>query len=56
MNLDYLSYEEVFELVRSGQLSYDEYEDWLQSLLADRYSDGYSDGWDTGCEASYNQE
>ena len=49
MNLDIMSYEEVFEAVRAGQISYDEFEDWLLDTLGDRYSMGYEDGWSSGC-------
>lgn len=49
MNLAIMSYEEVFEAVRLGHVTYDEYEEWLLETLADRYSMGYEDGWHNGC-------
>ena len=44
------SYEEVFNAVRDGSLSVDEFENWAWAVSAERYSVGYNDGWDAANE------
>ena len=40
----YVWNEEVFEMVKSGDWTFEQFEAWAQDLESSRYDDGYADG------------
>ena len=40
----YVWNEEVFEKVKSGEWTFEQFEAWVQDLESSRYTDGYADG------------
>ena len=42
--MKYIWNEEVFEKVKSGEWTFEQFEAWVQDLESSRYDDGYADG------------
>ena len=45
---------EVFDKVKSGEWTFEQFEAWAQDLESSRYDHGYTDGWDDAREDSVN--
>ena len=52
--MKYIWNEEVFEKVKSGEWTFEQFEAWSQERDESRYDDGYTDGWDDAREDSVN--
>ena len=42
--MKYVSNEEVFEKVKSGEWTFEQFEDWSQERNESQYTEGYADG------------
>lgn len=47
--------EEMFAKIRLGDISFDDFDDWMDEKLKDRYDDGYDNGYYSGVN-SYEKE
>lgn len=51
----YIWNQEVFEKVKSGEWTFDQFEGWVLGLESTRYDDGYADGWKDSKEDADNE-
>jgi len=50
---DYMNFttDEMFEAVRTGEVTHYDFEEWMDQKLQDRYSDGHEAGYWSGSAA-----
>ena len=49
-----ISTEQVYELVKSGQWTFEQFKEWSDNCQSDSHSDGYDEGYSDGYDEGYS--